>query len=66
MFTRMLGRTVRYPTLWERAPELLSEKGILIRDCSNYRGLGGGWYRIAVRTHEENEQLLAAMREVCQ
>jgi threonine-phosphate decarboxylase len=49
-----------------KLPELLSEKGILIRDCSNYRGLGGGWYRIAVRTHEENEQLLAAMREVCQ
>lgn len=47
-------------------PEKLSEKGILIRDCSNYRGLGYGWYRIAVRTHEENEQLLAAMREVCQ
>ena len=35
--------------------------GILIRDCSNYRGLGAGSYRVCVRTREENEQLLAAM-----
>ena len=41
------------------AKELL-KKGILIRDCSNYRGLSGGYYRIAVRRREENERLLAA------
>ena len=35
--------------------------GILIRDCSNYRGLGAGTYRVCVRTREKNEQLLAAM-----
>lgn len=35
--------------------------GILIRDCSNYRGLGAGTYRVCVRTREEDEQLLAAM-----
>ena len=44
--------------------ECLRAKGILIRDCSNYRGLGEGWYRIAIRRHEENEQLIAALREV--
>lgn len=33
-------------------------KGILIRDCSNYPGLGQGYYRIAVRGHGENEKLL--------
>ena len=42
------------------AKELL-KKGILIRDCSNYRGLSGGYYRIAVRRREENERLLAAL-----
>ena len=46
--------------------DALARKGILIRDCSNSRGLAEGWYRVAVRTHEENEQLLAAMREVCE
>jgi histidinol-phosphate/aromatic aminotransferase/cobyric acid decarboxylase-like protein len=25
------------------------ERGILIRDCSNFRGLGKGFYRIAVK-----------------
>lgn len=42
--------------------ELLS-RGILIRDCENYRGLGKGWYRIAVRTHEENQRLITALDE---
>ena len=38
-------------------------RGILIRDCGNYRGLSKGWYRIAVRTHEENQRLIAALDE---
>jgi histidinol-phosphate/aromatic aminotransferase/cobyric acid decarboxylase-like protein len=33
----------------------LLEKGILIRDCSNFRGLSKGFYRIAVRKREEND-----------
>ncbi|MDY3918107.1 MAG: threonine-phosphate decarboxylase [Candidatus Limivivens sp.] len=32
------------------------EKGYLIRDCSNYRGLTEGFYRIAVRRPEENRE----------
>lgn len=38
--------------------EMLLKKGILIRDCSNFRGLGRGFYRVAVRTRAENEMLL--------
>lgn len=41
----------------------LEEKGILIRNCSNFPGLGSGWYRAAVRTGEENQALLRAMKE---
>ena len=41
--------------------ERLLEKGILIRDCSNFRGLRQGFYRIAVRSREENEILLRAI-----
>ncbi|MCI9104944.1 MAG: threonine-phosphate decarboxylase [Lachnospiraceae bacterium] len=47
----------------------LREKGILIRDCSNFQGLepvgnisGFRYYRTAVRTREENEQLIEAIR----
>ena len=32
--------------------------GFLIRDCQNYEGLSEGFYRIAVRTKEENERLI--------
>lgn len=31
---------------------------ILIRDCSNYRGLEKGYYRIAIRNKNENEKLI--------
>jgi len=37
------------------------KEGILIRDCSNYYGLSKGYYRVAVRTHQENEKLLEAI-----
>lgn len=40
------------------------KKGFLIRDCENYRGLEAGYYRIAVRTREENEALLQAMKKI--
>lgn len=42
----------------------LWEKGILIRDCRDYEGLSEGWYRTAVRTHEENRILLHALSEI--
>lgn len=45
-------------------PEPLGRRGILIRDCGNYRGLGKGWYRAAVRTREENRRLLEALGEI--
>ncbi len=43
--------------------EPLRRCGILLRRCDDFAGLDGSWYRIAVRTHEENERLLAALRE---
>ena len=51
-----------------RAPETLGaalqQRGICLRSCGNYPGLSAGWYRTAVRTAPENEQLLQTMREV--
>lgn len=38
--------------------------GVLLRDCGNYRGLAAGYYRIAVRTHEENRRLVQVFRQV--
>lgn len=39
----------------------LLERGIMIRRCDNYQGLSGRWYRIAVRTHGENERFAQAL-----
>ena len=41
--------------------ERLLQRGILIRSCANFEGLDETWYRIAVRTHDENLALLDAM-----
>jgi threonine-phosphate decarboxylase len=44
----------------------LLEKRILIRDCANFQGLDGRYFRVAVRTGEENRRLLDALGEVLQ
>ena len=44
--------------------EALKKKGLLIRECGDFIGLGPEWYRIAVRTEEENALLVNALREV--
>ena len=43
--------------------EKLLEKGILIRECSDYSGLGKGYYRIAVRNEDDNKTLIQMIGE---
>ena len=43
---------------------MLMDDKILIRDCSNFPGLTQGWYRIAVRSREENRQLIDALHQI--
>lgn len=54
--------------LFFKGPENLFEqcvgKGILIRDCSNYEGLKKGYYRIAVKLHEDNKRLIQVLSEI--
>lgn len=48
-------------------PELAQrflEKGVLIRSCNNYAGLGDGYFRIGVRSPEENRALLRIWKEL--
>ncbi|MGO9377581.1 MAG: threonine-phosphate decarboxylase CobD [Dissulfurispiraceae bacterium] len=42
----------------------LREKGILVRDCSNFKGLDHSYIRIAVRTRIENKRLLAEFAKI--
>jgi len=52
----------------ERASEVkaaLEKKGILVRDCSNFAGLGPEYLRIAVRSRRENKILMKEMEGIC-
>ena len=42
----------------------LLERGILIRDCIDYIGLRKGYYRIAVKKHEDNDKLINAIKMI--
>lgn len=37
--------------------------GIMLRDCSNLEGMPQGYYRIAVRSREENEKLIEVLKQ---
>ena len=42
----------------------LLSKGMVIRDCGNFRGLGPRFFRVAVRKREENARLLRRLKEL--
>lgn len=42
----------------------LLEHGIAIRDCSNFIGLNDNYFRVAVKTRNENVQLIAALKDI--
>ncbi|MBO6090521.1 MAG: aminotransferase class I/II-fold pyridoxal phosphate-dependent enzyme [Lachnospiraceae bacterium] len=44
--------------------EELLKRQILVRNCSNFKGLDEGYYRIAVRTHEEKVKLIEALKNL--
>lgn len=44
--------------------EALLRRGILIRDASNFSGLGEGYYRTAVKGHDDNLKLCSILREL--
>lgn len=42
----------------------LLERGIKLRDCSNYQGLEEGWYRVCVRDKEDHSRLIKSIEEL--
>ena len=44
----------------------LDEKGIRIRECGDYHGLDGSFYRAAISTKENNSKLISAMEYLMQ
>lgn len=48
------------PVLWES----LARRGILVRDCANFPGLGERFFRLAVRNHWENARLIEELHSL--
>ncbi len=48
----------------DRLYDRLLNKRILIRDCSNFEGMPGGMFRLAVKDHDSNERLLKVIGEI--
>lgn len=44
--------------------DALMKQGILIRHCANYPGLTEQHYRVAIKSHSDNERLIAALKVV--
>lgn len=42
----------------------LIKKGILIRNCSNFRGLSNRFFRIAIRKRKENNKLISLIKDI--
>ncbi|MFA4983949.1 MAG: threonine-phosphate decarboxylase CobD [Candidatus Omnitrophota bacterium] len=42
----------------------LLERGLLIRDCGNFSGLGNKYIRVAVKKHKDNLKLLSSLKAV--
>ena len=43
---------------------LLKQHRILIRDCSSFPELGDRYFRVAVRTQEDNQKLVDALGQI--
>lgn len=63
---RVFPGVANFILFYSRLPlyEMLLERKILIRDCANFRGLSRGFYRIAVKSREENKVLLRELEEI--
>ena len=48
----------------EGLKEKLMDRKILIRDCSNYRNLGKGYFRVAVKDHRSNLKLMDELKNI--
>ena len=42
---------------------VMLEEHVLIRSCANYPGLDGRYFRVAIRSRQENQRLLTALRQ---
>ncbi len=60
----ILARVDHHQLNGSQLVQALMEKGVILRDCSNFANLGSDYVRIAVRGDAERERLLKALHQV--
>lgn len=58
----MLVRLARPAPTAGEFTEALAKDGILVRDCTNFRGLSDRFIRVAIKTRRENDALVSALQ----
>lgn len=53
------------PMKSDDAVKLLQKKGVLVRSCSSFPGLGDTYIRVSIGADWENERFLSAVKELC-
>lgn len=63
---KVYGFSANYIFFKERKDfaERMLLRGIIIRNCSNYQGLEEGFFRIAIKGHEDNLKLIEAWKKL--
>ncbi|MFZ3062152.1 MAG: threonine-phosphate decarboxylase CobD [Actinomycetota bacterium] len=56
---------IKHPN-WDssRLQDKLARRGMIIRDCSTFKGLNNRFFRVAVRSKNENEVLISALKQL--
>ena len=49
---------------WEDLDRRLEKRGFMIRNCSNYANLGRDYWRVAVKDHPSNLELIRALKDI--
>ena len=49
----------------QQAIKSLQSSNIMVRDCSNFKGLNGSYIRVAVKSKEDNLRLLKGLENIC-
>jgi threonine-phosphate decarboxylase len=60
----ILSKITRKGLTSGRLYEGLAKKGILVRDCRSFRGLGNKFIRVAVKKRKQNELLIKEIRHI--
>jgi len=58
---RLSGAAIKSAKVLNRR---LVDRGVVVRDCGNFRGLNEKYFRVAVRSRSENIKLIAALKGI--